>query len=66
MRRYTEVVGMPGKELRETRGLGVREMAITGHTSGLEGLRRAVVAAVAFGLLMALWVMLWIPSAPSP
>lgn len=60
------MMGMPGKELKGTRGASAREMAITGRRSGLDGLRRAGVAAVAFGLLMALWVMLWIPSAPAP
>ena len=63
---HTEVVGMSGKVLKDTRGPGVREVAITGRASGLDELRRAVVFAVAFGLLMALWVMLWIPSAPVP
>ncbi len=57
---------MVGTELKGTGGPRVGEMAITGRTSSLNGLRRAVVAAESFGLLMALWVMLWIPSAPAP
>jgi hypothetical protein len=59
-------MGMVGKELKGTRGPSARETAIPGPRSGLDGLRRAGVAVVAFGLLMALWVMLWIPSAPAP
>ncbi len=30
------------------------------------GIARAVVAVMAFGLLTALWVVLWVPSAPIP
>jgi len=63
---HTEVAGMSGKVLKETRGPSVRAVAITGRTSSLDGLRRAVVVVTAFGLLMALWVMLWIPLAPAP
>jgi len=50
-------------ELKGTRGPSVGKMNITARRSGLGGLPRAVLAAVAFGLLMALWVMLWVPSA---
>jgi len=57
---------MPGQELKGTTGPRDGERAISGRTSALDGLSRAVVAAVAFGLLMALWVMLWIPLAPAP
>jgi hypothetical protein len=60
------MMGMVGQELKGTRGPNPRETAIPGPLSGLDGLRRAGVAVVAFGLLMALWVMLWIPTAPVP
>jgi hypothetical protein len=59
------MMGMPGKELKGTRGPTARPMAIWSR-GGLDKLRRAGVAPVAFGLLMALWVILWIPSAPAP
>lgn len=59
---HTEVVGMSRKVLKEeTRDPSVREVASTGRTSGLDGLRRAIIVVMAFGLLMALWVVLWIP-----
>jgi len=63
---HTEVVGMSRKVPKETRDPSVREVASTGRTSGLDGLRRTVIVVMAFGLLMALWVMLWIPLAPAP
>jgi hypothetical protein len=66
MMEHTEVVEMRGKVLKETRSPSIREVAITGRVNGLNGLARAVAVVTAFGLLMALWVSLWIPSAPVP
>jgi hypothetical protein len=66
MMEHTRVVGTLGKVPKETRGPNAGEMPSAGHASGLRELQRAVVAVVAFGLLMALWVMLWIPSGPVP
>jgi hypothetical protein len=60
------VMGMCGQELTGTGSPDGGQMVITDRHTGLDGLCRAVVAAVAFGLLMALWVVLWIPSAPVP
>jgi len=57
---------MVGQELTGTRGRSARDVAVTRRASALEELRRAVAVGMVFGLLMALWVMLWIPSAPAP
>jgi hypothetical protein len=57
---------MMGMELKGARAPSVGEMTNTEGRGGVDGLPRAIVAAVAFGLLMALWVILWIPSAPVP
>jgi hypothetical protein len=57
---------MVAQELTGTRGRSARDVAVTRRASALEELRRAVAVGMVFGLLMALWVMLWIPSAPAP
>jgi hypothetical protein len=49
----------------DTEGTTKRNTAM--RESGVQNeVARAVVAVVAFGLLIALWVVLWVPSAPLP
>lgn len=55
-----------GEELRRTSGTTTREVAIIRRTARRETLARAAVAVVAFGLVMALWAILWVTSGPVP
>jgi hypothetical protein len=42
----------------------IRRNTATREATPQSGVARVVVAAMAFGLLTALWVVLWVPSAP--
>lgn len=57
---------MLGEELMGARGDAAEGAARTRWTSRGDMLAKATVLLVAFGLLMALWTILWVPSAPVP
>jgi hypothetical protein len=44
----------------------IRRNTAARETAPQNGIARVVVAAMAFGLLTALWVVLWVPSVPIP
>jgi hypothetical protein len=60
------MMAVPGRGSERATGPGAWGLVETGSRTGLDGLLSAGAAAAAFGLLMALWVALWIPSAPVP
>jgi len=48
----------------DTGGTTKRNTAMRQSDAAQNGVARVVVAVMAFGLLTALWVVLWVPSAP--
>jgi hypothetical protein len=55
-----------GKESMATGGTIMRDVAIRQNGTPQYQVARVVAAVMAFGLLTALWVALWVPSAPIP
>jgi ferric-dicitrate binding protein FerR (iron transport regulator) len=54
------------EELRRTSRTAAGEATMTRPTPRRQTLARAALAIVAFGLVMALWALLWVPSVPLP
>lgn len=53
-----------GEGAMDTGGTTKRNTAMRESGAVQNGVARVVVALMAFGLLTALWVVLWVPSAP--
>jgi hypothetical protein len=60
------MAGMAPEELRLARGMAASCGRAEGSLDNPQKLIGALMAALAFGLLMALWVVLWISPAPIP
>jgi hypothetical protein len=61
--------GLDTKEGEEATATGetiMRDTSVRVSSAAQNGAARVVVAVTAFGLLTALWVVLWVPSAPIP
>jgi hypothetical protein len=58
--------GMSGEEPKVHGRQGTNPLAVVRRHDSPQGLGRAMVAGLVFGLLMALWVLLWIPSVSIP
>jgi hypothetical protein len=65
-RERTGMTTMQGQELKRRGVSSGGDAATTKQTPRRQKLARAVVAAVVFGMLTALWTILWIRSAPVP